>query len=772
MASCRFLVALALLAASEATGSGQSVFVSEPTAIRTGWSTFPVLTRGESIPLLDGPAGQPFTWTASHRQWDGLGARLVDPGTIQVYINHETNPGGISRLHLDRVGLRQWISGRVVGNTNTNQTSRPTGLLRGMTRGWSADGGSGGSLARPCGANLWEPHSFGFGRGFQDALYLSGEETFDTAGHFQVIDPESDTLYEARDVGGGGSWESASLIDTGRTDTIALLLGEDQGESPLGTARMSLYVGRKNPTGSFLERNGLVGGTTYYWDADGTDTTIGTTGGPLFQSGNDASAGGTWTTDATEAVLFSKAEDVHVDMQPVSSGFGTRAAYACQGVGVFLVDFSQVDFVAGGLGDRRQTTVRLLFEAGTDAGDGSGATGLFTAMDNLAWSADGNLYVNEDDGEGDIWRIRVAELLADYAGGNRMPDADAVAQILDADAITGLGITESSGIIDISSLLGYVPGSVFLTNGMGSVADQLAMLVAPTASLVPEVTAINVGVGSQRQRQAGYPILTGTAAVAKTGGGILVLDEINLLTGSMTVQAGTLELAHARALQSASLAPLAGGTASLGHGMSIEVARLDPLAGGVIDVGTGLLTVLTDLSPADLVSAIRSGRDDGGWAGASGITSSAAAVAVARAVGWRDNGDGSLTFGFAAPGDSNLDWTIDLLDATDMLAAGRYDSGVAATWQQGDFTYDGLFDILDVAAVFGTDLYDAGPYQSPSAAGETIATVPEPATLLLAVIPAAVVSGRFLGRRTPRGRGPHPASTALPARGRRAPAAR
>lgn len=177
MGSCRSLVAVALLAACEATASGQSVFVSEPTAIRNGWSTFPVLTRGEAIPLLDGPTGQTFTWTASHRQWDGLGARLVDPGTIQVYVNHETNPGAISRLHLDRTGLRQWISGRVIGNTNTNQSPRPTGLLIGMTQGWSTVDGGDGRLARPCSANLWEPHSFGYGRGFQDALYLSGEET-------------------------------------------------------------------------------------------------------------------------------------------------------------------------------------------------------------------------------------------------------------------------------------------------------------------------------------------------------------------------------------------------------------------------------------------------------------------------------------------------------------------------------------------------------------------------------------------------------------------
>lgn len=208
-----------------------------------------------------------------------------------------------------------------------------------------------------------------------------------------------------------GSWESPTLIDTGRTDTIALLLGEDLGSDPAGTAKLSLYVGRKNPSGNFLERNGLVGGTTYFWDADEAGNVVGTLSGTIF-TGNAQGATGTWTTDPTEAVLFSKAEDVHTDMQPTSAGFGTRAVLACQGEGVFLVDFSTLDFVAGDLGTNRAGEVSVLFQAGTDLGDGKGQPVLVTGMDNLSWSADGSVYVNEDDGEGDVWQIRVADLIA------------------------------------------------------------------------------------------------------------------------------------------------------------------------------------------------------------------------------------------------------------------------------------------------------------------------------------------------------------------------
>jgi autotransporter-associated beta strand protein len=511
-------------------------------------------------------------------------------------------------------------------------------------------------------------------------------------------------------------------------------------------------VGRKDPAGSFLARNGLAGGTTYYWDADGTPLTVGTLSGILFDGNGDRRVG-TWTTDPTEAVLFSKAEDVHVDMQPSSAGFGTRAALASQGQGVFLIDFSSLDFVAGDLGAGRQSEVSVLFKAGTDGGDGSGATGLFTAMDNLVWSADGNLSVNEDDGEGDIWQIRVADLLADEAAGDLTPDTDKVFQILDADAITGLGITESSGIIDISALLGYVPGSVFLTNGMGSVADQLAMLVAPTATLAPAVTTIDIAAGSRGQRQAGYPLLSGTTAVTKTGAGTLVLDQVNTLTGSFTVQAGQVSLADAQALGSATLVPVAGGTVAVAPGVSAALGGLDPLAGGLLDVGTGLVTVAAGLPQADLVTAIRSGRGGGVWTGTAGITSSAAAADVTRAVGWCSIGDGSLVVGFAAPGDTNLDWTIDLLDATDFLGGGRFDSGVAATWQQGDFTYDGLVDILDAAAFIGTELYDGGSYNAPAPAA-ALAVVPEPAVpVTLVGVALALIVTRLVPPASSRGAG-------------------
>ena len=96
----------------------------------------------------------------------------------------------------------------------------------------------------------------------------------------------------------------------------------------------------------------------------------------------------------------------------------------------------------------------------------------------------------------------------------------------------------------------------------------------------------------------------------------------------------------------------------------------------------------------------------------------------------------------AAPGDTNLDGLIDILDASDLLSAGRFDLGGQAGWAEGDFNYDGIVDLLDVAESLSTGLFDAGGY----AAASDLVAVPEPtigmATLAIAVGVALIARGR------------------------------
>jgi len=280
--------------------------------------------------------------------------------------------------------------------------------------------------------------------------------------------------------------------------------------------------------------------------------------------------------------------------------------------------------------------------------------------------------------------------------------------------------------------------------------------VTRLAALPDPVITITVSSGTQTQSQAGYPLLSGVTPVVKAGAGTLLVDQANTLTGSMTIQQGTLRLSHPSALATSTIVPIAGGTLAVTPFLQTTVGGLAANAGGLIDVGSGMITVAGGLSPTDTVAAIRAGFGDGSWNGARGITSSVVAADVAasvlRAVGWLDNGDGSVTFAFAAPGDTNLDWNVDILDAANFLSFGKFDTGLSATWLEGDFTYDGVVDILDAADFFATNLFDAGRYNPPAAASSLaggVAAVPEPSTGL--IVAAAAFAAGYLRRRLPAG---------------------
>jgi len=120
-----------------------------------------------------------------------------------------------------------------------------------------------------------------------------------------------------------------------------------------------------------------------------------------------------------------------------------------------------------------------------------------------------------------------------------------------------------------------------------------------------------------------------------------------------------------------------------------------------------------------LLAAIVAGRGDGSWNGSHGIASSAAAAQTAagvpRTVGWTDNGDGSFTIGYTAPGDTNLDNQVDLLDAINVLTGGKFDSGQVGTWAEGNFNYDQVVDILDAIDFFNANCFNAGPLATTNA---------------------------------------------------------
>jgi len=312
-----------------------------------------------------------------------------------------------------------------------------------------------------------------------------------------------------------------------------------------------------------------------------------------------------------------------------------------------------------------------------------------------------------------------------------------------------VGVTSGSGIaaqIDTEANTVTLSGSVSdtaLTTGGGLVKLGSGRLILAQPASYSGPTQITAGtLALTSGTLAG--VVSGSGSLVKTGSGTLSLSGANTLTGSTTVQGGRLQLANGAALASSKVVPLAGGTVTLTPGLQATVGGLAPNAGGLVDVGNGMVTVAAGLSAADMVTAIVTGMGDGSWNGTSGITSSVAATSGGdRTVGWLDNGDGSVTFAFAAAGDTNLDWQVDIIDAANFLAGGKFDTGSPASWNEGDFTYDGVVDILDAASFLSNGLFDAGPYNASPAAG-SIAAVPEPSTWALL---AAGVVALGVGRR-------------------------
>ncbi len=285
-----------------------------------------------------------------------------------------------------------------------------------------------------------------------------------------------------------------------------------------------------------------------------------------------------------------------------------------------------------------------------------------------------------------------------------------------AAAGRGIRFTAASGTTTLASLSGTGATSFAsharITGGIGSGS------VSVTSGLTASISGGSVTAGSLSSGtiSGGSVVVGGSATIGRVAGGTTTIGGL------------------------ATIGTIASGTVRLGG----STGTVGTLAGGLLDVGDGSIMVASGLSAAGVVTAIVAGRADGSWTGISGITSSAAASDVAasmpRAVGWLDNGDGSVTAAYAAPGDTNLDQLVDILDAGNFLTLGMFDTGLPATWFEGDFNYDYQVDILDASEFFGTGLYDTGNY---NAAAGSVAAVPEPTmpvSIILAIAAHAAIA--------------------------------
>jgi autotransporter-associated beta strand protein len=284
-------------------------------------------------------------------------------------------------------------------------------------------------------------------------------------------------------------------------------------------------------------------------------------------------------------------------------------------------------------------------------------------------------------------------------------------------------------------------------------------LVLDTVNTFTGMTTVQAGT----VRIATPNALLGSATVVRQGATLAIVTGSGARLPSITLEGGTLDPGGILAVNGTSgvsrlvvvdgvvagrpaLTIGSGGEAKIAGGTDTSLAvaslRVDQLNGGRLDLGLGRIEIAAGgITDANLLAGLLAGRSDGSWTGTTGIGSSAVAAAIAavepRSLGWVQRDDGSYLVAYAAPGDTNLDGCLDILDASNFFSGALFNTGRAGRWSAGDFNYDGGVDMLDVVEFMNTELFDTGSYLIPATASGGAIAVPEPASVGWLAVAAA-----------------------------------
>jgi len=360
------------------------------------------------------------------------------------------------------------------------------------------------------------------------------------------------------------------------------------------------------------------------------------------------------------------------------------------------------------------------------------------------WGADGNGDAQVDAADVTVWQSQLGQRTV---GGPYTAAADVDFNVASGSQSQGSALT----FLDTKNVSKTGAGTVVFdgantftgTTTVSAGTLQVSNSAALTSSVVRVQSGAALKVDSGFAMQASSVTLNG--GTLDGAGATLVVDPF-VGIGSLEIMAGN--VTGSPNLSVGGSGPVKGQvTLSSNTPLVVNVSSLsvDAATGGKVDLGLGRINIASG-NAIDLLADLLSGRAGGSWNGTGGITSSAAAASGGtRTVGWIDN-SGSLSVAFAAPGDTNLDWTVDVNDAANLLTAGKYDTGLAATWNEGDFNYDGVVDIQDAAEFTTTGLFNAGVYNPPSVSG-AVAAVPEPSSAGIAFGMAGLMLAWRLRRR-------------------------
>ena len=464
----------------------------------SGWLATPLFTVGDTIGSGDG-AYRPMG------KLDGNAHYQLNETTVRLLVNHESSAveGPLYSVSNGGSGLVSLTGARIdyfdIDVTTMSIKSAGQAIKLIHNRGGDIVVAAGdledNGFTNFCSSVLVGAQEFGANRGIADSIYFTGEEKALGAGGTEwALDIATGELWAVPDFG-RGKWENVAQVDTGDEEHVAFLLGDDTPG-----AALYMYVGSKVAGGDFLARNGLRDGQLYVWAANGGELTAAN-----FASGSRT---GTWKPIATRDVAMANTEGFD------ALGYKTAIKLATDADSVGAFSFARVEdidrdpfntqnfsFAVTGntTFDGGSNTAGMIHTVSVDFSDVAAPTATVSVLhnantavgqpirspDNLEWSADGWIYVQEDK-SADIFTptspnthessiLRINALTGDVER-VAVINRGAVEPYF-TDTKTGVnGAWESTGIIDVSESFGKPAGTLFIANVMSHGVDAGGLL--------------------------------------------------------------------------------------------------------------------------------------------------------------------------------------------------------------------------------------------------------------------------------------------------------
>jgi len=411
---------------------------------------------------------------------DGLGAFDNGDGTITVLVGHElTNTAGAVRDHgsigayIDRIVIDKATLQVVSGDDAIQTVHTWDDVNDTYVTGTTA-------FSRFCSADLAAPTAFydaATGLGTQARIFLTGEESGAEGRATATIVSGADngSLYELPYLG-NLSFENLTANPFAQTKTI--VAASDDGTN----GQVYIYVGQKQATGSDIDKAGLTNGAFYGIKVTGfTDETNTTAASGAFtleaiaDASNKTGAQIDADSEAQGVTSFLRPEDSAWDPDnPNVLYFATTNSFTGNSR-LYKATFADVT----------QPELGGTIEAVLDGSEGQ------HMFDNLS-VANGKVILQEDPGNqsylAKVWEYDIAsDTLTQVAGFDPAQFTPGAAGFITQDE-------ESSGVIDVTSLLGNGHNQVYLLDAQIHAATGNPATVEPGQLLAMTIdTPVTVG---------------------------------------------------------------------------------------------------------------------------------------------------------------------------------------------------------------------------------------------------------------------------------------